>query len=148
MPLFTNLVEKNVVGFQECFMVGCCPYCGLGFAPMWACKLASYKHFYHCWHATIHFNSCSKCIKARCEKEMHEMWWSFAGIGKLGTFQISDIGFKASSSKPKFPPKVKFSPKGKVFSINISILVVCAIVSTSNMCEILGDICVFPNHPF
>jgi hypothetical protein len=27
-------------------------------------------------------------------------------------------------------------------------LVVCAIVSTSNMCEILGDICVFPNHPF
>jgi len=48
MPLPTNLVEKNDVRFQECLMVEHCPYSRLGFAPMWACKLAYCKHLYHC----------------------------------------------------------------------------------------------------
>jgi hypothetical protein len=71
----TNLVEKNDVGSQECFMVECCPYCGLGFTPMWVGKLAFCKHVYHCWCATVHLNSFSKCIKVGCEEKMHEMWW-------------------------------------------------------------------------
>jgi hypothetical protein len=45
MLLPTNLVEKNDVGFQECFMVECCPYYGLRFAPMCANKLASFIIF-------------------------------------------------------------------------------------------------------
>jgi hypothetical protein len=142
MPLPTNLVEKNDVGLQECFMVECCPYCGLGFTPMWAVKLAFCKHFYHCWCVAVHFSSYSKCIKAKCEEEMHEMWWSSTRIGKLVIAPISNMGFKASSSKPKFPLKIKFSPRGKVSTISISILVVYVVVSTSNMCEEFGDICV------
>jgi hypothetical protein len=58
------------------------------------------------------------------------------------TFPISNGGFKAYSSKPKFPLKIEFSPRSKVFAISISILVVYAVVSTSNMCEVFGDICV------
>ncbi len=103
-------------------MVEHCPYYGLGFVPMWACTLASCKHFYHCWCVTIHFSSFSKCIKVGCEEEMHAMWWSFARIGKLGTFPISDVGFKAFGSKRKFPQKVKFFPRSKVSAINTSIL--------------------------
>jgi len=71
----TNLVEKNDVGFQECLMVERCPCCGLGFTPMWVGKLASCKHFYHCWCAAVHFSYFSKCIKEGCEVKMHEMWW-------------------------------------------------------------------------
>ncbi len=53
---------------------------------------------------------------------MHEMWWNSIGIGKLGTFPISGVGFKAFGSKPKFLRKVKFFPIGKVSTISISIL--------------------------
>jgi hypothetical protein len=71
-------------------------------------KLVLCKHFYHYWCAIVHFNSSSKCIKVRCEKEMHEMWWSFIGVEKRKISPISDVGFKAFGSKPKFLPKVKF----------------------------------------
>jgi hypothetical protein len=73
--LLTNLVEKNDIGFQECLTVERCPHCGLRFTLMWVGKLASCKHFYHCWCVTIHFSSFSKCIKVGCEEKMHEMWW-------------------------------------------------------------------------
>jgi hypothetical protein len=39
---------------------------------------------------------------------MHEMWWSFIGVEKRKISPISDVGFKAFGSKPKFLPKVKF----------------------------------------
>ncbi len=53
-------------------MVEQCPFCGLGFAPMWARQLASCKHFYNYWCVATHFNISKKYIKPSCEEEMHE----------------------------------------------------------------------------
>jgi hypothetical protein len=42
----SNLVDK--LGFEESLLIRFCPFCGLGFAPLWASKITSYKHVYHC----------------------------------------------------------------------------------------------------
>ncbi len=41
VALPSNLVSMNDVVFQKFLMVERCPFCGLGFALMWACKLTS-----------------------------------------------------------------------------------------------------------
>jgi hypothetical protein len=42
----SNLVNK--LGFEESLLIRFCPFCGLGFALLWASKITSYKHVYHC----------------------------------------------------------------------------------------------------
>jgi len=44
LPL--RLVDK--LGFEESLLIGLCPLCGLGFAPLWPCKITSCNHGYHC----------------------------------------------------------------------------------------------------
>jgi hypothetical protein len=86
--LLSNLVNK--LGFEEFLLIGLCPFCGLGFAPLWASKITSYKHVYHCWCADLHFNISTKCIQARCAKDMHEAWWHSTRIKKPRSATISD----------------------------------------------------------
>lgn len=41
-----SLVDK--LRFQEFLFIGLCPFCGLGFAPLWVGKITSCKHVYRC----------------------------------------------------------------------------------------------------
>ena len=61
-----------------------CVFCGLGFAPVWAMKLASCCHPYHEWCLRLHFESSKFCIAADCGVEMHEGWWVSTGLLKPG----------------------------------------------------------------
>jgi hypothetical protein len=68
-PLPCALVESNE---PMCVWVEHCPFCGLGFQPLWARLIASCKHVYHSWCAFVHFNQSRKCIHNFCGEEMHE----------------------------------------------------------------------------
>jgi hypothetical protein len=112
----SSLVNK--LGFEEPLLIGLCAFCGLGFAPLWACKITSYKHVYHYWCVYLHFNTSTKCIQARCEEDTHEAWWHFIGIKKPRSVVILDHALvKDPSSRPRHPPKHKVSTsKGIKFS--------------------------------
>ncbi len=99
MPLPSPLIEHDDLRFNDFLTIGRCPFCGLGFTPMWARKLASCKHMYHYWCVIIHFNSLSKCIHLGYEEEMHNAWWSFIRIIKLGTLVVSKPKLKAPGPK-------------------------------------------------
>lgn len=98
MSLPSHLVEHNDVGFKECFLIDHCPYCWLGFSPMWVRKIASCKHVYQYW-CVVHFNISSKWIHPSYAEEMHELWWSWVGIPKLETLMIVELKSKPLKSK-------------------------------------------------
>lgn len=80
--------------------IAACPFCTRGFDPSWDCKFASCQHAYHSWCAYSHFSSSTKCMFKDCNQEMHEDWWTMAGIKKpsadkgkdelLGFWEISE----------------------------------------------------------
>ncbi len=117
VALPSNLVSNNNVRFQDCLMVERCPFCGFGFAPMWVGQLVSCKHFYHCWCDVVYFNISKKCIKPRCQEEMHESWWNYVGIQKPWMFPI--LNFKFNSRSKNFPPKCKFPLQGTTFILYV-----------------------------
>ncbi len=102
--LALHLIEVNDLGFKKCLMIECCPYCELGFSPMWSRTIASCKHLYHCWCVDIHFNTLSKCIHLSCEEEMHEVWWDSFVIMKPNIIVMFEHSLKA-------PRLVKVLPK-------------------------------------
>jgi hypothetical protein len=44
--LLSNLVNK--LRFEKPLLIGLCPFCGLGFTPLWVGKITSCKHVFHC----------------------------------------------------------------------------------------------------
>lgn len=68
-----------------------CSFCGLGFAPVWAVKLASCKHAYHELCARIHFQTSTVCSEIDCKEEMHDKWWSSVGFLKPGVDTAVEI---------------------------------------------------------
>ncbi len=68
--LFSNLVNK--LGFEEPLLIGLCPFCGLGFTPLWVGKIISCKHVYHCWCVDLCFSNSTKWIQIGCVEDMHE----------------------------------------------------------------------------
>ncbi len=101
MPLFSSIVEHNEIGFQKCFMIEQCPFCGLGFSHVWVGRLVFYKHLYHYCCAITHFNISSKCIRRNCEEELHNAWWSYIKITKPEMIVVAKLTLR--TLKPKFP---------------------------------------------
>ncbi len=102
-----------------------CPFCGLGFAPMWVGKMTSCKHVYIIVGVNIHFNILFKCIQPSCKEDMHEAWWKSLEINKPSTIVILDhILPKDFGSRPKFLPFHKPTTKGRTNSILLSSFVV------------------------
>jgi hypothetical protein len=100
IALPSNLVNK--LWCEESLLIGLCPFCGLGFAPLWASNITSCKHVYHCWCADLHFNTSTKCIQTGCAKDMHEVWWHSIKIKKAKNVTILDYTLvKNTTTRPK-----------------------------------------------
>ncbi len=92
-----NIVEENNVDAQAYIWVECCPFCRLGFEPLWARQIAYCKHVYHVWCAHAHFSLSIKCIDILCGEDMHERWWVATGIQK----PKSEFSFPYFQQTPK-----------------------------------------------
>ncbi len=103
MPLPSPLVEHDDLRFNDFFTIGCCPFCGLGFAHMWVGKLASCKHMYRSWCVVMHYSSLLKCIHLGCEEEMNDVWSSFVKIIRPDILVVLKPKLKAP--RPKLVPK-------------------------------------------
>ncbi len=93
-----NIVEENNADAQVYIWVECCPFCRLGFEPLWARQIAYCKHAYHVWCAHAHFSLSIKCIDIFCWEDMRERWW----VATISKSPRVSFHFHNSNKLPNF----------------------------------------------
>jgi hypothetical protein len=97
IPFPCVLVDSNEM---TCVWVEHCPFCGLGFQPLWARLITSCKHVYHSLCAFVHFNQSRKHVHNFCGENMHDgSWVVVKELLNMGAHQNQNVKFSPQQRK-------------------------------------------------
>jgi hypothetical protein len=111
MPLPSQLVECNEIGFNECFKRAM-HVLWVGFFTYLGRKACFLQAFVSLFCTLIHFSTLSKCIHLNCSEKMRDSWWSCVRITKPETIMVVEPSM-LKTSRPELPNHFIISPKGK-----------------------------------